>query len=712
MIHEVIKKIKENILSNSEVVKLYNDYSRKKKIEEELQETLKQVEELENQLKQQSENLKNFNFIKKLINRKSYNSLKKNVQELYSKIKTLTNNVENLEISNSNVVFNEEQLETIYKYVKSLDLENLAVNNKSEELISNLIEFFDFDFKKFVQFCNDNNIFLDFTGDLEIQFLDIFAVLKNNVRDLSNTVYSELQKKYMDYMRLTNNDSNNKISSLSDIVLVRKLNALPENDVLMTGGKAGLRKVNKDLYFEGYGYKEYEVVVPIGRCTTHWMMNQEVLPHIDAPNGWQNCDNIIMQPMNERLYNSALGLNPVDTFFLNEVPLEDYYIVCSSFEEAEKAKIKNPKATIFVFSKEMINGAANKLLRASGIKCYYRDYAGGNLDGTFDYVGAFSKELLDKYPDLVTRLGRGPGNFWHELQDNINEICWNDAIIDTHISLLNPEETLDNSITKINNSARKGLIYLKLNRYNINLSDYFVFPNDDLRIFCEKIADLNIKNFQDAFDIIINGIEITEQNKDAVLRIKEMAIQKYVSLGLYENSYSTNEEHEKFLNYMFTLRKTVTSELINRNIDKNISYDVPLEFYDYSAVETMCENLILSNQNPIELSESNDINSLITLPISKPSDCYANDLVKEAVRISRISDYTKIDEQIKMFTNKMGLIPDFEHSIRDIINSINNSDKNINREIIRLIAIGKSYGIDSKVFSDENKIEKQIKKSS
>ena len=90
--------------------------------------------------------------------------------------------------------------------------------------------------------------------------------------------------------------------------------------------------------------------------------------------------------MNETLYKNALGLEPVDTIFLSETPLQDYYIICDSKERAELAKKTNPGATIIVFPKDKINNSGNMILQCLDRGIFYKNHPHITYDMITDHM--------------------------------------------------------------------------------------------------------------------------------------------------------------------------------------------------------------------------------------------------------------------------------------------------------------------------------------
>ena len=543
------------------------------------------------------------------------------------------------------------------------NIENAYQEENYEKLFAELSQLFNDEFLKLVSFCKNNGIVLSFEGTLENAFLEHLSQ-KNRI------VYES------------------RISGLDKMMLVRKTMGLPENDRIIAATSFLTRKEDVvNLQYDGEEYF-FDIDVPVGKPTISFMLNQEVISHDDGD--WDNCDTIILQPLTEKLYNAAIGLNPVDTLFAYEVDLEDYFVICDSVEKANEVMRKNDKATPIVFQKNKINGAGNQILELLGISNPYKIYDNGFMDGTISMESYYSEDLLSKFPKLINCIGRGPSNPIHDSHFTLKDICRVSQIIDFLMKLADSEDDLDLAINKLSKSLSeysnyfyfilstksKGVIFSKVLPAKYASIGRFL---DDMPIVNNDmpIASSNLDP-QLIFETLIKEVEINDRNKDTILKLKDIVISKVLNYNEDIRGGNKRDIYMRLVFELFLLRKLVTSNFINKKFYS--SRKLPLAYYDFSTFDEQCDAIVQksfdSGKDIDDFTEDICFHpTIIDMKNPRVDDSFTSNIIKRLEDIKNIQIQKSGDETREII--KLGLdfnipedkLEDFGYSVEQFIDS-------------------------------------------
>lgn len=541
------------------------------------------------------------------------------------------------------------------------NIEQAYQEENYEKLFAELSQLFNDDFLQLVSFCKNNGIVLNFEGALENAFLEHLSQ-KNRIVNAS------------------------RISGLEQMMLVRKTKGLPDNDKIIAATSFLTEKEDvENLQYDGKEYF-FDIDIPVGKPTISFMMNQEVISH--EYGDWDTCDTIILQPLTEKLYNAAIGLNPVDTLFAYEVDLEDYFVICDSVEKANEVMRKNDKATPIVFQKNKINGAGNQILRMLNIPLPYKLYANAYMDGTISMESYYSEDLLSKFPKLINCIERGPGNQIHDSHLYLKDICRVSQIIDFLIKLADSEDDLDLAINKLSKSLIKYSNYfsyiLSTKSKGVIFSKVLPAKYTSVGKFLDAMPIANSNHDpQLIFEELIKDVEINEENKDAILRLKEIVISKVLNFNEdieQFGDFHKSEKYGKLVFELFLLRKLVTSNFINKKFNSSLRYDVPLVYYDFSKFDEFCDAIVqksfdLGKDRVDCMVESRFNPTIIGMKNSRVDDSFTSNFIK---RLEDVKNIQKRDDKTREII-KLGLdfnipedaLPDFAFSIQEFINDGN-----------------------------------------
>lgn len=588
MIEQIIMKLKEDLIQNKDAEALYTRYMERKQLEQQINDLESEKEVVESQNSDLDSQLVEYNFFQRLFNKRKILNIK---QQNDTKLAEIRKSVELDKQSYNNVELSVEELAVVDEYVRVLDMEKDFSSGRYDEVVDGILKVFNFDFRNLISFCTLNGIILDFSQEIEIDFLD----------------------KFIERKRETMGDYSDKYSSLDDLMLVRSITVIPENDTLVPASKTYFKEYEGSINYDDREYT-YKYKIPVGHTTIHFFLNQEVLPHKDAADGWKHCDKIIMQPLTEKLYNRCVGFCPCDLVFENEVELENYLMICDSVETAYEITQKNKKVTVFIFPKGKVYGSANKILGCLGFKILYKLFDNAFLDMSLPPEKFYSQELLTKYPRLATDLTRGPGNLIHDFSPELKGIYENIYSLDFLIQLASKEDNLEVAIYKILElRLHCGLSISTLKEGDIKLSSLIIPEFRDIALFLDDLNDFDLENIenleiQNIFERIISGVEITLENRDAMLLIKKILIsvvENYVELRK-KNDVLNVVSSSNLIFKLFVLRKIVTSELINKKDVNSFANDEFLEYCDFSNLDNIVNKLILN-----DFSEGEDLSSLL-----------------------------------------------------------------------------------------------------
>lgn len=557
----------------------------------------------------------------------------------------------------------EEQKNNKTEYDKISLVEEAYNNGNMEQVVNYFFEKFGQNFRAILDFCMQKGIIPDCSSEKEEQFIDT-------------------------YIKLSPKRENNVISSLDEMVLVRKTDFAPEHDKIIPSIKVATssRPVTINL---GESFYETDIVCNTGHTTVHFSMNQEVLPHKDAPEGWSNCKFIILQPMTEKLYQSAVELEPLDTFFYGEVELDDYIVICDSLDSAKELILKNKKAIPIVANKVKFNGFGNKILRCMNIICPYVDYNGQWLDGTVPVTNYYSHELAKSHPRFISDRIHATNHPMHNFSDGIYSFSYSLEKIDKIVQLIGNDRTFEEAIQILDsNNNHLDSIYYNLS-YAEMLPDKY---REDGYFFDFLIHCVNNQNLdaQMIFEKMCSGIEINESNINQFKKVKEYVI-NYINnfkIKIMDNMYRKDEYFSELAYRLVYLNKVIKTDIMKLPIDKTDIYDVPIEWYDLGSIEYQTKQVIsqgLENGETFENACSNIFKNLkIVIPDFPLQRPLSNDFVSRSENICHMSDSKSNDDFDDVFMIELEwLIPLFNNG-----QHISESDiENINRLVIYTVIL-------------------------
>lgn len=514
------------------------------------------------------------------------------------------------------------------------------------EEIRVLINYFSNDFKKFCDFCQQNNIILDFSK--EDTFLKMFG----------DTMVE--QKK--DEMK-KNPKEDERINSLEDgLFLVRKMtDVYPENDVLQCATRGQKRKTSIE-----YGGEKIEADdAPGSHTTTHWTINWEVQPHKDSGReAWQNCNVAIIQPLTEKIYNQLSVISPVDTMGVGDIKLENYYIICESQEIAQKISQDNPTATPIVFPPDKMNNNVHLFFNLlGGVTTSFKIYDNSYMDGTVPISNYYTEDFLSKYPKFSG--GEIVFSAEHRLRNDVIDVdTFNRYIerINSKINGGNREDYLKSIDSFMQNLPTNDVLGAAL-----ELDRDFSFSTvaaeklqidaqiiDEIRNFLPNFTEtdnvnslrkkLKKEDVDTIFSYIIDGCEISKEN-----------VEKYKKLKMYfiTDVFDTMSTRQ-LASYMYKYKKIAQSKVMDLELDDKIKIEIPEEFIDYTDYFTYkdenyqgqgtIEELI---QSRVASWEAENEGQTATLPVSLTPTKEGNNKSNLIKTAGKTDIYEFIEEYIK-----------------------------------------------------------------
>ena len=648
MIEQIIMKLKEKLIQNKNSHVLYEKYlkrselsSRKSTLEAEINSLITDKEKLEAQLS-------SYNwFEKKFLRIGSINDINKKIVEINNEIATKEAEIKQIETDLSEYNLDVEELGVIEEYVVVLDLEKDYFSARYNEVIDGLLQIFDSSFINLITFCKENSISLNFKDYDDEEKANAFGI--NFMQKFKKM---EMPEKYSD---------------LSQLCIVRKvkMEAIPKGDMVIPALSVdSINKVGKtEIIYDGEKYEDIEFEHPSGYLTLSWYLNACVADH--QYGSWSDCDVVIIQPMNEKLYNDAAGLNPVDIIFENVVELENYFVVCDSEEKKKEIEILNKDVTVFVLKQEDYDYLPSRL----GYYKLFEDYA-GQVNGNYRTIPElYDLEFLKRYPKFVTHNIKGPNNTIHNLSYIPKEICRKMAEIDFVINMANREESFEDFFKKfLETFSSSEIEFSKLHKMNISIEQIFVQGDKKYTSFLSKLIAMdNIKfNPEVVFNLLIDGVTITEENMDSLLKIKEeviLTILKYnaevENKRKADSASAFDKRYENLIYRLFTLRKLVFSNAVNKKTVFPINYEQILEYCDFSKLGEICNNIVYSHFNKDRNTDVclEDICDALKINIARLSteilnfklvreQNSINDFVDKFLYISKIKDENKMTQEI------------------------------------------------------------------
>lgn len=554
MFREVLFKLRENLLVTD---KDYKNITEFKKNNSNIEEIKKEIEDLEQKRLILNKNVESFNMINRIFN-KSYketvNELEQNKMILDEKVSQLNE----LMKKNDTYHLEDELLDKFQRYNEINSVIDSYDNGNMNVVFEYIAKEFGDNCKSIFDFCNQHGILIDFSTLEEDKLLDLFGKKKVN---------------------------GNLISSLDDMFLVRRTDYIPINDELIAPIKVATKEVTNSLVVDGKEVSQFNVTVPHGHCTIHFAINQEVMPHKDAPDGWNGKRMTILQPLNETLYQSAISFEPIDCFFDDAVKLSNYYLICDDKKIAEDFLKKNNGGTPIIVGKGQVNGFGNKVLRAMGIPCPYIIYDGQSHDGNYPLETYYTKEFLEKYPRVIKDVKGACGNSIHDLYKIILRTVVDFQYVDEFANYLLPEcesfESALNEFQKQYGKTKGGSAYLHSDDDKLSLANYMQEKYQDEGKFIDFLSSHYYSNQkrldpQIVFDKICEGINKNSINELKLKRIKENVIKIISSASDINNDeIGAVDSLAKFFRF---LKTNITK--LNTDKNQNGVYCVPIKWYD------------------------------------------------------------------------------------------------------------------------------------
>lgn len=514
------------------------------------------------------------------------------------------------------------------EYDEILEIEKDYNDGNMEPIVEFFFKKFGTSFSSLLEFCKKKNILPDFSAEKEDSFLDSFIKLSYPLR----TGNSRL------------------ISSLDEIMLVRKGNNLPEDDKLEPTIKFDycFGQIRECISIDGENYELHYNALQ-GCTTVHFCLNQEVLPHKDAPKGWSNCKYIILQPMTEELYQSAVSFEPMDTFFYGDVKLDNYIVVCDGLESAKELMLKNKRAIPLVTSKDKINGFGNKILCCMNIHCPYKIYFGQWHDGTVPITSYYSQDFMKTYPRFITDLEHAVGHPKHDFSDTIRSCYFSLEKFDAIMQILNKNKnrSFEETIKILIDAFKNGKIDNPLDN-SFSFAEMLPKKYREYGSFLDALSSEKSKNgvldIQTVFDEMRSGIEIDNSNVEQFKLMKEFVIKlidKFnASVKSYEHyQFREIEEAEifgKVSALLIILKRAMQTDIMKLNVNTKHVYDVPMKWYDLNKTEHQVRQIIdyvLQNggtlESALEQVYQNIENLDLDFPVEKPLSTNIIDRARE-----------------------------------------------------------------------------------
>ena len=452
-----------------------------------------------------------------------------------------------------------------------------------------LSEYFNNNFKNVIRFCKTRSIPM-VMREKEVNLLTIMGVRMDAQKGVT---YSK------------------KIESLDEIVLVHKTLGVPRNDIIAPAMAELIEKEPISAVVDG---KEVikEVEMPTGHNTTHFCMNAEVKNHHSS--SWDHCDVVVIQPLTERLYEDVVCLNPADTFFDKEIELSDEIIICKDEKKYQEALRTNPRGSV-IYCPVMKPGLGDDMCRAMGNFSFYRFGS-----GTTDYSDKkpkdmYGEELQKRYPKLITRVDLPDGYLAHACLKINGQALRTVERQKMIMEASDPSRTFDAVVSDLKKDKTSFHITPPYAKTIYEDNETYSWENGFGKNYSRegRLLD-NLKTMpsfdaETIFKLITKGIDINNANEQGMLRVKEMVIDfttKYnnyiqteydkIVAGRKAGGFSTDheaimqeiygykpEKYDDYINNIIMCSEIVNNDkMLSREIDKNVEYDVPLSYYDYT----------------------------------------------------------------------------------------------------------------------------------
>lgn len=385
------------------------------------------------------------------------------------------------------------------------------------ETEADLVNYFNGNFKNVLTFCKEHNIEI-VIDEKELSFIERLSAGYNGKRT-------------------------GVINSLNEIVLVRKIDYIPKDDKLVSSAKEA--PIKKEISVLIDGEKKEKVIEKPGRHSTiHFCMNKGV--ESGSSGNWDDQDVVVIQPMNEKLYDEAVGLLPADTFFDGEVNLEDHIIICNDREKYEIAKNNNPGATV-IYSK--VGNIANRVICAMGYDDTFYKIACQTTDQTYKkHEDMYSEKLKKMYPKLIDRCV--DVQFFlthtanHNIQTTIEEICRRQLLM----SETSPSKSFDEVIDELQKYKRDSfplnppfMDAVYPDRYTYSWEKHFPEGYKHIGKLMDAIKTMDPLDPEAIWQLITEDVEITEENKIPLIRLKAMCLK---SVNEYNRKFYDKVENE------------------------------------------------------------------------------------------------------------------------------------------------------------------------
>lgn len=557
MFGEVLFKLRENLHFTDEDYKNITEF---KKNNSDIEEIKKEIEDLKQKRLILNKNVESFNMINRIFNksyRETVNELEKNKIILDEKVRQLSELIK----KNDSYHFEDGLLDKFQRYNEITKVIDSYNNGDLDAVVEYIAKEFGDNYKNVFDFCNEHGILLDFSTSKEEKMLDLF--------NEKNTRFGR-----------------NLISSLDDMFLVRRTDYIPINDELIAPIKNATKEVTNSLVIDGKEVSQFNASVPHGHCTIHFAINQEVMPHKDAPDGWNGKKMTILQPLTETLYQSAISFEPIDCFFDDMVKLNNYYLICDDKKIAEDFLKKNNGGIPIIAREGQVNGFGNKILRAMGVPCPYKIYDGQSHDGNYPLETYYTKEFLEKYPRVVKDVDGACGNSIHDLYKQIQNVVFEFQYVDEFANfLLSKCESFESALNKFQENYvrnnKGGSNYLHYNDDKLSFANYMQGKYQDEAKFVDFLSSYyysNQKRFdpQIVFEKICEGIDKESIDELKLKRIKENVI------NIISSSSDIDHDVRGAVDSLVLLFKFLRTNITKLNTDKiqNGVYCVPIKWYD------------------------------------------------------------------------------------------------------------------------------------
>ena len=533
-----------------------------------------------------------------------------------------------------------------------------------------IVNYFNGNFKNVLTFCKEHNIEI-IIDDQEKELLDTFV--QSNRPKFKGT-----------------------IDSLDDIMLVHKTTGVPNDDKIvpvseqeydekLSLGKSDSPKRTVSIMVNGRN-KSTEIEVPTGHSTTHFCMNAEVRDHHDS--SWNHCDVIVMQPFTEKLYENVIVTDPADTFFGDEMDLEGHIIICRDKEKYEQAKQQNPKAIVMQLPKWEI-GFGDKICEAMGLEQFY-SFNGGLAAS---YENKYSEELLRSHPKLKTYTHGSTNAFVshesvHILQNLMSDIT-RFRLFESEIPSSESFEYVISEFQKnndhiISSEASKFIAPPFVEYENGGYRDRYIYSWEKhipegykhLGKLMDKIKTMDSLDPEILFQFVAEGVEVTEENKESLINIKDKTIK---SINEYNKKFNDRVEKTKELlaaaefdkidekvkedsffksyddynklinNLIFYSEVAHNKGMLKRQVVENL----PVEYYDYSEFLESGKELGVINDDQIAYDFFTNNQNKIKASLNPRKDEVISDLLK--LKEEQVLEREQAETLFKAYLEKKGL---------------------------------------------------------